>query len=291
MSLQLPFYWEDGKLKVGNLGKAGFIDYAHKYGLSVQYWTVDRPEDAKYLTAAGADLLMTNHPERLREVLHTEHIFDAGKVLRAASCTAAGERIFTCTVCGSSYTEVIPKLAHAFQTVKTAATLRKNGTVDKVCTVCGESLRVSTIYRPKTFTLAAAEYTYNGKAKTPAVTVKDVRGEVIGAEHYKVKYYNNTQVGTAKVKIIFKGDYSGSKTLEFSILPQQTAIRKLAGGTNCFKAVWKRLESGSGYQLQYAQTDDFKNATTVTVRDEAVTARKVTVPAGGKVYYVRIRTL
>ena len=70
MALQLPFYWDDGKLKVGNLGKAGFIDYAHKYGLSVQYWTIDRTEDAKYLASVGADLLMTNHPERIREALY-----------------------------------------------------------------------------------------------------------------------------------------------------------------------------------------------------------------------------
>ena len=70
MALQLPFYWEDGKLKVGNLGKASFIDYAHKYGLSVQYWTIDRVDDAKFLTSEGADLLMTNHPERLREALY-----------------------------------------------------------------------------------------------------------------------------------------------------------------------------------------------------------------------------
>ena len=72
MALQMPYYWEDGRLLVGNLGRAGFIDYAHKYGLSVQYWTVDRPDDAKQLAAAGADLLMTNHPDRIREALYPE---------------------------------------------------------------------------------------------------------------------------------------------------------------------------------------------------------------------------
>lgn len=70
-ALQMPYYWENGKLLlVGNLGKASFIDYAHKYGLSVQYWTVDRVDDAKALAAAGADLLMTDHPERIREALY-----------------------------------------------------------------------------------------------------------------------------------------------------------------------------------------------------------------------------
>ncbi len=76
VALQMPYYWKDGKLLVGNLGKASFIDYAHKYGLSVQYWTIDKPEDAKYLASAGADLLMTNHPERIRAALYPA---DAGQ--------------------------------------------------------------------------------------------------------------------------------------------------------------------------------------------------------------------
>ncbi|MBR5428586.1 MAG: hypothetical protein IK118_09580 [Clostridia bacterium] len=72
MALQMPYYHKDGKLLVSNLGKASFIDYAHKYGLSVQYWTIDRVDDAQYLTSVGADLLMTNYPERLREALYPD---------------------------------------------------------------------------------------------------------------------------------------------------------------------------------------------------------------------------
>ena len=69
-ALQMPYYHDHGLLLVGNLGQAGFIDYAHKYGLSVQYWTIDRPEDARFLSEAGADVLMTNYPDRLREALY-----------------------------------------------------------------------------------------------------------------------------------------------------------------------------------------------------------------------------
>ena len=69
-ALQLPYYHENGRLIVGNLGRAGFISYAHKYGLSVQYWTIDRVDDARLLADAGADLLMTNYPDRLREALY-----------------------------------------------------------------------------------------------------------------------------------------------------------------------------------------------------------------------------
>ena len=69
-ALQMPYYRENGRLIIGNLGRAGFIDYAHRYGLSVQYWTIDRPDDARLLAAAGADLLMTNYPDRIREALY-----------------------------------------------------------------------------------------------------------------------------------------------------------------------------------------------------------------------------
>ncbi len=72
MSLQLPYYWDDGNLLVANFGKAEFIDYAHKYGISVQYWTVNNADDAKALAAAGADLIMTDYPERIREALYGE---------------------------------------------------------------------------------------------------------------------------------------------------------------------------------------------------------------------------
>lgn len=72
MALQLPYYWDDGKLLVANLGKTGFIDYAHKYGISMQYWTVNSADDAKALAASGADLLMTDYPDRIRKALYGE---------------------------------------------------------------------------------------------------------------------------------------------------------------------------------------------------------------------------
>lgn len=70
MALQMPYYWEKGKLLfLGNLGRTEFIEYAHRYGISVQYWTVDREDDARELYIGGADMLMTDHPERIEKVL------------------------------------------------------------------------------------------------------------------------------------------------------------------------------------------------------------------------------
>ena len=68
-ALQIPYYWDDGILLIANLGRTDFIDYAHKYGISMQYWTVNNADDARYLAEAGADLLMTDYPERIRDAL------------------------------------------------------------------------------------------------------------------------------------------------------------------------------------------------------------------------------
>ena len=75
-ALQMPYYWDDGKLLLGNLGKASFIDYAHKYGISMQYWTVNNADDAKALANAGADLIMTDYPDRIRDALYGEVIYE-----------------------------------------------------------------------------------------------------------------------------------------------------------------------------------------------------------------------
>lgn len=69
-ALQMPYYWDDGKLLVANLGKTAFIDYAHKYGISMQYWTVNSADDARQLAESGADLLMTDYPDRIRDALY-----------------------------------------------------------------------------------------------------------------------------------------------------------------------------------------------------------------------------
>lgn len=71
MSLQMPYYWEEDKLFLGNLGRTEFIDYAHKYGISVQYWTVEKEQDIKDLYIGGADMIMTNHPDKVEKVINS----------------------------------------------------------------------------------------------------------------------------------------------------------------------------------------------------------------------------
>ena len=52
-----------------NLGTRQVINYAHKYNIAAQYWTVNSAEEVEYLAINGADCVMTDYPDMANEVL------------------------------------------------------------------------------------------------------------------------------------------------------------------------------------------------------------------------------
>ena len=52
-----------------NLATERMIRRAHKHNLAVQYWTIDDPDDMRYLIELGADAIMTDKPSLLKKVL------------------------------------------------------------------------------------------------------------------------------------------------------------------------------------------------------------------------------
>ena len=68
-------------------------------------------------------------------------------------------------------------------------------------------------------TLGTNEYTYDGTAKTPTVTVKDGEATLVENTDYTLAYTANTNAGTATVTATGKGNYSGTQTATFTIKP------------------------------------------------------------------------
>ena len=69
------------------------------------------------------------------------HIWDAGKVTKAASCTEEGVRTFTCTRDGShTRTERIAANGHKYVAKVNAASCTKGGNTTYECSACGSSL-------------------------------------------------------------------------------------------------------------------------------------------------------
>ncbi len=61
-------------------------------------------------------------------------------------------------------------------------------------------------------------HTYTGKAIEPGITLKNGAVTLDGSTDYTVEYSNNTNVGTATVKVTGKGNYSGTVEKNFTII-------------------------------------------------------------------------
>lgn len=173
----------------------------------------------------------------------------------------------------------------------TKATLTKNGTKKFVCSICGQTAETATTSKISSVKLSGTAYTYNGKVKTPTVTVKDSAGKTIPSKYYTVKYASGRKyVGKYKVTVTFKGLYSGTKTLYFKINPKAAGIASLTAKSKALSVKINRQTSQStGYQIQYSTSKKFSSYKTKTVSYKT-SSTTLTKLKARTTYYVRIRT-
>lgn len=141
---------------------------------------------------------------------------------------------------------------HKKVTTVKKATTSKDGLITVKCSSCKKILSKKTIAKIKTIKLKKSSYDYTGKAIKPAVTVKDSKGKTLkSGRDYTVTYTANKKPGKATAKITFKGNYSGSKSLSFTILPVINAdilVNNLSG-TADMNLSWGRVSGAATYTL------------------------------------------
>ena len=228
---------------------------------------------------------------------------------KAATCTEGGkEAYYKCEGCGKFYEDVlgtkeitdlaswgnIAKIAHTTKQTVTKATPTANGKIVNYCSVCKKALSTTVIPKASSIKLKATSLTYNGKVRTPKVIVKDRTGKtLVKNTDYTVSYAKGRKyVGKYAVKITFKGKYSGTKTLYFTIKPKAISISSLKAGSKKFTVKWKKQATQTtGYQVQVATNKKFKkNKKTVTIKKQKKTKATVKKLKAKKKYYVRVRT-
>ena len=186
-----------------------------------------------------------------------------------ATCTTAGKTQGSkCDKCNEVFEvqEEIPVLGHKIDNVEptlTPATTKKDGSFAIACERCNELINPQVIAKidEKSIKLSTEKCTYNGKKRTPSVTVKDVNGKVLEKDtDYTVKYDSGrTKVGEYNIKVTFKGNYSGSKTLIFTIAPGKTSkITATSSQKDYVKLSWKAVEGATGYRVYVYETVEGK---------------------------------
>ncbi len=245
-----------------------------------------------------------SHCSVCKEVLKKQEVIPAlGKpehthsyqsaVTKTATCTEKGIRTYTCS-CGNRYIEELALLSHKYVSKVFPATVKKNGKIQQSCQVCSAAGSASVIYKPRKLTLNKTDFSYDGKVKTPSVTVKDSQGNSLRkGTDYQIKYPKGRKnPGVYSVAIVLQGNYSGKMTGSFTIRPKKTSLKKVAAKSKGMQVTWnKQAAQIDGYQIQYCTSAKFKGKTlkAVTVKKNS-TVKKISKLAGKKKYYVRIRT-
>ena len=220
-----------------------------------------------------------------------KHLYSK-KVLKKSTCENEGDIEYTCDRCLYSYDKKVDALGHTYKQSVTPAAIGKNGKIVKKCSVCGATV-TSSIAKISSVSLSAVNYTYNGGVKTPSVTVKDSKGKKLSkGKDYTVSYSSGRKnVGRYAVKIKLKGNYSGTVTKTFDIVPKGTSIKKISASKKGFKVYWKaQKKNTTGYEIQYSTAKSFKNAKTVKVSKTSATSQSIAKLSGKKKYFVRVRT-
>ena len=247
----------------------------HSYGNSV---VTKQPtctsEGTKTKTCTKCNATVT---EKLPAKGHTA-VTDKGY---PATCTIAGKTDGShCSVCNTviKVQTVINATGHKSSgwIVDKAASIGVKGSKHKECTVCKKVLETAEIpalsrisISKASVTLSTSTYAYDGKAKTPSVTVK-VGGKTLKKDtDYTVSYSNNTKIGTAKVTITGKGNYTGSISKTYSIknnFKKATISNKSYTGKNITQSITvkyngKTLKNGTDYTVSYSNNKKVGTAT------------------------------
>lgn len=131
---------------------------------------------------------------------------------------------------------------------------------------------------------SVSDQVYTGKAITPSVTVKDGSTTLVAGTDYTITYSSNTKVGAATITIKGIGDYGGSKTITFNIIPKKTKItsaKSTKKGT--VKLKWKKSSTVTNYVIYRATKKNGKYKKIATTKKTTYTDK--TAKSGKKYYY------
>ena len=124
--------------------------------------------------------------------------------------------------------------------------------------------------------------TYTGKQIKPGVTVKDGKTTLKNNKDYTLSYGKNKSIGKAYVKITGKGNYSGSVTKYFYIVPKKPSVSLKTGAGKI--TVTSKATGASGYQVAYS-TSKNKGYKTVTSGSK----KTISKLKKKKTYYIKVR--
>lgn len=238
------------------------------------------------------------------------HSWDAGRVTKAATCKETGEKLYTCTECGKTKTEVIPKTNDHKYTWKVVskATVFAPEKQQGTCSVCGTVVNKDNGSKlTATIKLNASSIKLQKKQTTKKIKVTMANGDSVKSwtsSNKKIATVDKNGVikagkktGTARITVTLKSGKKATlkvkvqkakvKTTKISGLKKNVTLKK--GQKLALKPVISPLTS----QEKVTYTSSNKKVATVS-KNGTITAKKkgtvkITVRSGKKSYVVKVK--
>ncbi|MBU5481629.1 CAP domain-containing protein [Blautia sp. MSJ-19] len=183
---------------------------------------------------------------------------------------------------GKDYTYTYTKASQTGKTIKVTIKGKGTytGTVTKTVKISAKSISKVTVKG------VPITKTATGKQIRPTVVVYDGKKK-LSTSDYKVTYGKNTAPGKATIKISGKGNYKGSVSRTFYIVPGKAAISKVTAGKKKFTVSCRKMSGVSGYQIAYSTNKNKQyRYVNVSAQNASMTITQLT---SQKTYYVKVR--
>ena len=248
--------WIEGHTEIPKLE-----EHKHSYAPTTTQEATCWREGVKTYTCACGD----TYTEAIAKL---EHEYRPWETKKKPTCTEPGLEWSYCLICDNDFEREIPAEGHNEYAYTRRATPAEAGAYVVACDKCWIEFSSVSFGRPAEYKLSSTTYTYNGKAKTPKLTVITSDGKVLtkGVDYTVELPKDRTSVGTHTYRVVFMGDYLGETKVSYQILPGKTSSVSASQSTDYIKLSWKKVTGATGYRVyQYnSSTGKYKTLKTLT---------------------------
>ena len=244
-------------------------------GTTTVYYQITHPN---YNTVTGSAKITINKATRKVSAIGYTGTYDGKVHSITLSGVPSGSTIKYRTSTTGSWTTTKPS-----RTVAGTTTVYYQITHPNYNTITGSSkITVNKKSTSKLTISSISNKTYTGKQIRPTITVKNGTKVLKNGTDYTVSYGTNKNTGSGYVKIIGKGNYTGTVTKYFNIVPKVPSV-SLKAGSKSFTVTSKSV-GASGYQIAYStsKTKGFKYV-------YAGSSKTITGLKKNTTYYVKVR--
>ena len=221
------------------------------------------------------------------------HKWNDGVVTVQPTVQKEGTKLFTCTVCGATRTESIPKATPADVTPSNdeANKATVNRTIQKpvgITTVSNKKKKQLIVsfnpvsgaqnYRVMFRKQGAKYWTYSWTGGTTQYIINNLKNN--GLYEFQFAAYKKNAAGNWE-----RGDYSVTSYRYY----YKATLSKVKTAKKAINVSWKRNKNASGYLIEYADNYNMNNSKRIKIKSASKTAYKIKGLKKGKKYYVRVR--